>query len=857
MRLPLSICLVLLLCLCGSLAYAQQTFFEPTTRARLSASATINISKFSTYRLREGELRAYLLKAPVEFNGQRATLRLEIPLPDGTTEPFAMVESAILAPAIAAQHPDIKTYAGQGLVHSDFSIRLSFTSSGFEAIILGVGGDAVYYTKASADPANALYLTYFARDVQKPAQTRSFGTLGGGKCGAVSPLWQQTPATQKGARKQATANNTGTTLRTFRLAIAVTGEFTARAPYSGNVTAAFDGMVGYVNRMNAVYRRELAVAFTLVSGQSLVYANAATDPYTNTNQITMLDENQTNLDNVLGNANYDVGHVLSFAGGSGGGIASNPSICANNFKGRGVSGVGDGSFAPVFDDQLLSHEVGHQFGMSHSYNSVIPVCTTREPATSVEPGAGTTIMSYGYTCENNSAADGPVGNDNYEDTYQPILNFHVANYFQAVTTIASVGCYTSPAVANAVPVVSTFPAAATIPKSTPFALTGAATDTDAGDALTYSWEGGDTGAEELDANTLANTAKPPFFRSYAPVSTGTRYFPRLSAVLDGSNYAKGDKLPSIGTPLNLAMIVRDNNTGLTYRELTLTVDGNSGPFLITNDPTGTVTGNSVQNVTWSVNNTNAAPVNCTNVDILLSTDGGQTFPTTLLANAPNNGSASVTLPNTTTTQARIKVAARGNVFFDISNTNFGITAVTPVELVYFRAEPAVNQVRLSWATANEQNSERFTVERGRDLSEFGAIGSVAAAGESVQLLSYGLNDEQPMPGTSYYRLVQRDRDGRTQISKPVSVVLDASAPSLLVWPNPASGSQLRYRLLNLTAPALSLVTMSGSSVAIQSVTEEGSGNYVLKSAVRLPAGVYILRASSDSVQLTQRVLIVD
>jgi hypothetical protein len=649
-----------------------QSFFEPlsSAQARVAIPTMAGLTAFVPYQLKMADLRKYLTKAPLEFTRTAAPLPLAIPLPDGTVETFALVESPVLSPALAAQFPAIKTYTGKGTLHAGYTIRLSLTSSGFDAIILGVNGDAVYYTKVSTDPANQLYATYFGRDAHKTDTARPFGPTG--KCGTIAPA-VDTKAGNNGARLRAETNNTGAVLRTFRLALSATKEFTNQKG-SGDVNTAFNAMIGYVNRMNAVYRRELSVAFTLVSDTRTVYT-AATDPgFVNSNTGQMIEKNQTVLDGAYGADKYDVGHVLSFSGdGSGEGLAQSSSACTSD-KAKGVSSFG--TFPAIFDDQTFNHEVGHQFSMSHTFNSSIPVCTTREAKTSVEPGAGTTIMSYGYTCS------GTAGNDDYEYNqgdaskpgYQPILNFHTVSYAQAAQYISTLSCFTSTALDNVVPSITKFPANVTIPKSTPFTLSGEATDANTADVLSYSWEGTDIGQVTPDATTLANTAQAPFFRTYAPTSTGTRMFPRLSAILSGTNYAKGDKLPSVGVTTNLRMTVRDNAGGLTYQMVTVTVDGNSGPFLETTNLAGSYAGGSSQTITWSVNNTDAAPINCATVDILLSTDGGLTFPTTLLSATPNDGTEPVTLPSLLTDKARIKIVSSNGIFFDISNANFTITA---------------------------------------------------------------------------------------------------------------------------------------------------------------------------------------
>ena len=711
---------------------------------RVDASMTQHIKKLSFYTLKQTDLRSYLAKAPMEFTQAAKPLALQMPLPNGKIETFMMVESPILAPAIAAKHPEIKTYSGKSSSDPTHTIRISFTAQGFNAIILGVENDAAYYDKVSTNPKDQVYRVYFARDAERPKPTKATGQTN--KCGTIDNplnLNLSTPKANSGARLAAGPNDVGTSLRTFRLAFAATGEFTQQAVYGGDANAAFAGLVGYVNRVNAIYRRELSVALQLVSDVSLVYSNTATDPYTNSNQDSLLVENQRNLDNVIGNANYDIGHILGFEGSSGGGLASGSSVCDNDFKAQGVSGVGDGSFAPIFDDQLVAHEMGHQFGMSHSYNSIVPVCTTRKPETSVEPGAGATIMSYGFTCndENND--------DNYEQpAYAPFLNFHTVSYDQAINYIKTISCFTSTGTGNVVPVINSISTNRTIPKSTPFSLSGVAGDANAGDVLSYSWEGTNIGTETPTASTLLDPTKAPFFRSYEPISTGVRTFPRLMGILDGSNTARGDKLPSVGVVTTHRLTVRDNAGGVTYGAVTVTVAGNAGPFLETTNLDGSYPGSSEQTITWSVNNTTAPPVNCANVNILLSTDGGLTFPTVLAANTPNDGSQTVALPAILTSTARIKVAASNNIFFDISNTDFSITAPVGVPIVGISAP---DSIAIEGATGpNSPNGGR--------RSAASSNGRTAADDNDDDD-----DDEEDLTGYAYFHFERTSGDGKLTV----------------------------------------------------------------------------------------------
>jgi hypothetical protein len=271
------------------------------------------------------------------------------------------------------------------------------------------------------------------------------------------------------------------------------------------------------------------------------------------------------------------------------------------------------------------------------------------------------------------------------------------------------------ATGNGVPMVNA-PAPMTIPVRTPFQLTGSGTDPD-GDTLTYLWEQTDRGGTSGTALTAAVKTNGPLFRVFgtravinatqfdppgqnAPGTDPTRVFPDLAQLLANETNAEtgncsalaataqlncnSEFLPTadyVGTAgvnasparLNFRLTVRDGRGGVNSAATTLTLAPTAGPFLVTAPNTAvTLDGADPTTVTWSVAGTNVAPVNAAQVRILLSTDGGLTWPTVLNSGTANDGSEAVTMPNVATTQARVRVEAVGNVFFDVSNTSFSI-----------------------------------------------------------------------------------------------------------------------------------------------------------------------------------------
>jgi hypothetical protein len=599
--------------------------------------------------------------APGESAMRSSPLVFTLPLPDGTFERFAIANSPIIAPELAAAYPQIRTFTGQGLDDPTATARFGWTQAGFHAIVVSRAGTA--YIDPVAPDDLEFYLVASKDSRQQPQVP--FVCLLDGSGGEVG---------------QRTVNtfpiSHGDSLRTYRLALAVTGEYTVAA--GGTKDAAFARMVATMNRVNGIYERELAVRMTLIAGtMTLIHTDAASDPYNNLNDSDMLDQNQTSIDTLIGPAGYDIGHVF---GTGGGGIAQLNSPCGSS-KARGTTGLPNPT-GDAFDVDFVSHEIGHQFGGNHTFNGLAGSCGTRSTNHAFEVGSGSTIQAYAGIC----------GVENLQRNSNDYFTFESLNEMTAFITNASTGgsCAASAATGNTLPTVSTT-AAYTIPASTPFTLTASGADGN-GDAITYAWEQYDLGtASNSVISASTDAGNRPLFRSYSPSTSPSRTFPSLTYILNNGNVPPttygcvgggtcltGEVLPSTNRTMKFHVTVRDNRAGggaIITAPTTLTVDAASGPFQITSPNSAVaLTGGTAHTVTWNAANTASAPVNAANVRILLSTDGGTTFATELLSSTPNDGTQAVTLPNITTTTARIKVEAVGNVFFDISNTNFSISA---------------------------------------------------------------------------------------------------------------------------------------------------------------------------------------
>jgi hypothetical protein len=609
-------------------------------------------------------MRNFLAGAPLEaVTPLRASpFIISLPMPDGSFARFQAVESPVMAPELARQYPEIRTYLGQGIDDPHASVRFDMTPAGFHAQIISPNGWV--YIDPYTQWDTALYTSYYKQDLQP---RNDFVCLGAIEAGHLADDLAPAGGTRA----------LGDTRREYALACAATGEYTAF--HGGTVALGLAAVNTSVNRVVGVYEIDMAVRLILVANNNLIiYTDGTTDPYSNSDGFTMLSQNQSNLNAVIGNANYDIGHVFSTGGG---GIAALGSACSNFIKAQGVTGLTTPINDP-FDIDYVAHEMGHQFNATHTFNS----CgdnSQRTSSTAYEPGSGSTIMSYAGIC-------GPANNlQSHSDAYFHFASLNQINQFIEIGT-GSV-CDTPVATGNNPPVVNAG-IDYTIPSGTPFMLTAGSASDPNGDSITYCWEERDLGPAQNAAGAgSADNGSSPLFRSRTPTASPSRTFPAPNLLLLNNYNAAGERLPTTNRSLNFRLTVRDNRAGAggtAQDDMLVTVTNAGGAFSVTFPSASGLSLSGNITVTWNVANTNLAPVNTANVAILLSTNGGNSFDTTLLASTPNDGSQVVTLPNINTTQARIKVAAVGNIFFEISNSNFTITPAAPAAPGSASASPA-------------------------------------------------------------------------------------------------------------------------------------------------------------------------
>ena len=698
-----------MLLLAGGAVSAQQ--LKPVVRTSQSASywqsidpaqapsqsvMSMHPSKYLVYALNEMPLRLQMETLPGDPDQY---MIVSLPMGNGTMRDFKVWQTPMMPDELAVKYPDIKTFTGEAVDDHRVTVKLDFTLFGFHSMVFEPGNTTLI------DPYDhfhdGYYIVHYKRDEVRLPQNRmkcgvksdeelspvskGMGTLGNGL-----PKLNLTKKTFDAVPHTAARVANGWQLRSYRIALSADNFYCVAATGlpTPTIAQALSAMTTTMNRVNGVYNREFSVQMNFVANEDTLIWTAATgtingaDPFNayDADPTTCLSVNQTTCDNRIGTGNYDVGHVFTT---NGGGLAAVGIVCNASSKAQGVTGsstpTGDG-----FDIDYVAHELGHEFGSSHTFNNNVDGSCggNASSANAYEPGSGATIMDYAGICS-------PDDLQMHSDPY-----FSGSSMKQITAKLAGSeeACAVHAATGNKLAYVPSFtPAAAyNIPYKTPFELIGpTAVDSVADTATTYCWFEWDLGDFGLRLNqTFVNG---PIFRSFQPVYTPTRVFPKVSMVLAGTlsdvgtEGAEGEKAPDTARSLRFKLAVRTilaGNGCVNIPDDSISVNaiqtgsayGYQGFKVTSQGTTGIVyTGGSSQTVTWNVVGTNASPVSAANVDIYMSEDGGYTWPD-FIGTFPNTGTASVTIPNpaASTSTARIKVKGNGNIFFNVNSRNFTV-----------------------------------------------------------------------------------------------------------------------------------------------------------------------------------------
>ncbi len=703
MRQLLTFIAVAVITFCAGGAYAQSlagrgvarelNYWHPIPLAQAPASSQMPFrpGAYLTFTLDETSLKSQMFHLSTDpANGAIISL----PMPDGNFRKFKVWQTPMMPSELSAKYPEIRTFTGEAVGDVRITAKLDFTSFGFHAMIFEPGNTS--FIDPYDNHHDGYYFAHYKRDEFRGYSSRM-------KCELHTPneaptnsmsefLHGELPSLDHTPRRNAQRTTNGWTARTYTLALSADHFYCQAATGLTTPTIAqcLSAMTTSMNRINGVYNREFSVQMNFCAKEdTLIWPTATgsingTDPFNaiDANPNACLTTNQTTCDTRIGSANYGLGHVFTTGGG---GLSALGVVCTNGQKAQSVTGsptpVGDG-----YDIDYVAHEMGHEFGSNHTFNNNTDGSCGGNAVSSVayEPASGATIMDYAGICN-------PDDIQMHSDPY-----FSASSLIQIVTRLkaSEESCALHTSTGNHVDTLPHFTASYSIPYKTPFELIGpTAIDSGSADtATTYQWLQWNLG--DFGKRLNQTFVKGPIFRSYNPVYTTTRIFPRLSMVLSGvlsnagTEGAEGEKAPDTARYLTFRLVSRDIMAGYGCFHLpddTVHLDAVQTPtkagFVVTSQGTTGIVylGGTTQTVTWNVVGTNAAPVNAANVDIYMSTDGGNTWPYTI-GTFPNTGTASVVIPNpaTSTSTARIKVKGSGNVFFNINKNNFTVNPNTTV-----------------------------------------------------------------------------------------------------------------------------------------------------------------------------------
>lgn len=588
------------------------------------------------YEVRASQYRIATVPADYFAGLLAGESRLTLPLPDGKEVTFNLQPYDLLPSDLAAKYPGILAFKGYDESNPVETGRFDLGPQGFHAMFSHQGRMVFVDPLRNGDG----YAIYYQQDAHSRLEEEADKVIG---------------TQAKALARQVLVD--GNERKRYVIAISAAGEYTQY--HGGTVEAGLGAIATLLNRVNEVYQRDVAAEFQLASGNdTIIFTDTATDPFNNDDgdidaNVTVQQNAQTQAGTKLGA--FDIGHVVNTGGG---GLAGLGVLCTAE-KSAGMTGspnpVGDAFFI-----DYVAHEIGHQFGADHTFNGTTGSCGggNREASQAWEPGSGSSIMAYAGIC----------GEENLQANSLPY--FHSKSIEQMRAHMARVAsCGTSQSLTNNAPQVAAGNDYV-IPANTPFLLKGAGADLDQ-DPLSYTWEQIDLGTESFSVASMVDDGSRPLFRFVAPTALPERTLPSLPSLLSNT-LAKGETWPATNRALNFRLTARDGKGGVASDDMKIQVVNTGSAFRLTSPLVTPLGAGANQTIGWDVAGTNAAPINCSKVDLSLTRDEGVSW-TLLASGQPNSGSASVTIPAGNDGTARLKVACSDNLFFAISPLKLSVT----------------------------------------------------------------------------------------------------------------------------------------------------------------------------------------
>ena len=695
--------------------------------------------------------------------------QVAVPGPDGKLHTFTLTEAPIMPAKLAAKFPEIRAFIGVSVNNPALKGRFNYSHKGLSAMFDAPLNNQIerIFIDPVANTHNAYRSYKVTPEAQQAAQQRFIKLAP--KIIDVNRVFAPTVRAQKTGLPDTTQDQI-----TYRLAMTATGEYTLY--HGGTVNDAMAEITIMVNRLNEIFQVELGVSFQLVeNNDQLIFTDAQTDPFNNDSNDG--DLNQEVTDNRIGSTNYDIGHIVNT---NGGGLAVLGALCWDGFKADGITGSGTPTNDAFWVD-FVAHELGHQFGANHTFNGTTSSCASgnREADAAYEVGSGTTIMSYAGIC----------GEQNVSGQVDDYFHVHSLDEMAAEIQFArqnTPSCGIRVATQNNHPIADAG-TDVTIPANTPFILTGTGTDTNTSDTLTYSWEQYDLGtatSSKLEDET--DSGEGPLFRSLSPSNGPQRFLPKkINALQRLTSF--GETLPTTTRELNFQFTVRDNQGGSASDIKTISVVDTGAAFTVTAPARNDFFTSNPITVNWNVAGTDQPPINCTTVNIELSNSTGATYPIMLAENAPNNGSASVTLPITNGEQRfqNIRVMCTDNIFYSPSE---GVFSSNIPGAGSVNQAPVAVADSISTTTGSTINVSVLANDTDAENDALSLVSAVTAGTGSVSVVGNNVRYTSAADFTGAEVITYTVSDGINQSSGALTVTVNAAVtPTPTPTPTPSEG----------------------------------------------------------------------